>query len=131
MIDVESVRNKIFSTVRFREGYDVDEVDDFLDVVMERMKAGRPMTAAELSSQTFSTVRLKQGYDVGEVDEFLAELAADASERPADASAAPSGTSSSSFRPFASAPSSSDSQAVAPSGADGSPFSGGAAQVAW
>jgi DivIVA domain-containing protein len=31
----EDVRNKQFTTVRFKEGYDLDEVDNFLDEIEE------------------------------------------------------------------------------------------------
>ncbi|WEV46241.1 DivIVA domain-containing protein [Bifidobacterium sp. ESL0690] len=33
LLSAEEVRNKAFQTVRFKEGYDVEEVDDFLDQV--------------------------------------------------------------------------------------------------
>lgn len=78
MVSVNDIRNRTFQTVRFRTGYDVDEVDDFPDAVMERMKAGQPMSAAELEGHTFRTVRFKEGDDTGEVDEFLEELAINA-----------------------------------------------------
>ncbi len=35
----EDVRNKQFTTVRFKEGYDLDEVDDFLDEIEESLSA--------------------------------------------------------------------------------------------
>ena len=35
----EDVRNKQFTTVRFKEGYDLDEVDDFLDEIEESLAA--------------------------------------------------------------------------------------------
>lgn len=75
MVSVNDIRNRTFQTVRFRTGYDVD---DFLDTAMERMKAGQPMSAAELEGHTFRTVRSKEGYDTGEVDEFLEKLAINA-----------------------------------------------------
>ncbi|PLS29215.1 cell division protein DivIVA [Bifidobacterium parmae] len=93
MVSVDDIRNKTFQTVRFKEGYDVDEVDDFLDKVVDGMKAGRPMTAAELGAQTFHTVRFKEGYDVADVDEFLNELAHDASTRTGTPVAATTTTS--------------------------------------
>ena len=35
----EDVRNKQFTTVRFKEGYDLDEVDNFLDEIEESLSA--------------------------------------------------------------------------------------------
>ena len=35
----EDVRNKQFTTVRFKEGYDLDEVDNFLDEVEVSLSA--------------------------------------------------------------------------------------------
>jgi DivIVA domain-containing protein len=35
----EDVRNKQFTTVRFKEGYDLDEVDNFLDEIEESLAA--------------------------------------------------------------------------------------------
>lgn len=123
MVSVDDIRNKTFQTVRFREGYDVDEVDDFLDEVIDRMKAGNPMTAAELAARTFQTVRFKEGYDVAEVDGFLDELAhgVTTDDKTADGETAGSGAGA---RPSA-------------SGSDGnpfsnnSPFSGDEAQIPW
>jgi DivIVA domain-containing protein len=33
----EDVRNKQFTTVRFKEGYDLDEVDNFLDAIEDAL----------------------------------------------------------------------------------------------
>ena len=38
-ITPEDVRNKQFTTSRFKEGYDLDEVDDFLDAIEESLSA--------------------------------------------------------------------------------------------
>ncbi|WP_420796405.1 DivIVA domain-containing protein [Bifidobacterium stellenboschense] len=63
------------------------------------MKAGRPMTAAELDAQTFHTVRFKEGYDVADVDEFLNELTHDAMTR--GSTPAPAATVSTATAPTA------------------------------
>ncbi|KFI91666.1 hypothetical protein BISA_0953 [Bifidobacterium saguini DSM 23967] len=140
MVSVKDIETKTFQTVRFKEGYDVDEVDVFLDQVVARAKAGNPMTPAEIAAQTFQTVRFKEGYDTGEVDEFLTELANGVTVAPSDnksdtnnasvaTAAAPSVVSSkdNANRFDSGSPSVTDSSST--SGED--PFSGGNAQVPW
>jgi DivIVA domain-containing protein len=63
-----------FTPVRLREGYDVEEVDVFVDRVMATVNGQpveRPVTAREIRNAQFSPVRLREGYDVFEVDQFL------------------------------------------------------------
>jgi DivIVA domain-containing protein len=65
-----------FSPVKFREGYDMSEVDDFVDRVMATVNGlpvDRPVTVDEIRSVQFSPVRIREGYDVTEVDLFLEE----------------------------------------------------------
>lgn len=65
-----------FSMVRWREGYDVIEVDEFVDRVMATVNGqpvDQPVTARELRKVQFSPVRMREGYDVAEVDAFLDE----------------------------------------------------------
>ncbi|MEH3034546.1 MAG: DivIVA domain-containing protein [Aeromicrobium erythreum] len=61
--------------MKFREGYDVDEVDDFL-LAVERRLTGRPDSALahDIASVRFTPRRLRGGYDMGEVDAYLDEL---------------------------------------------------------
>lgn len=94
--DVVAVR---FSPVRFSEGYDMDEVDGFLDrevvegwqadrevlvTLEEHVSTGRPRgTSIPVPSagpelidhKTFPQVRYAKGYDIPQVDAFLAEVA--------------------------------------------------------
>jgi DivIVA domain-containing protein len=66
----------VFSPVRFSEGYDMFEVDDFVDRVMATVNGqpvDRPVTAAEIRNVRFSPVRIREGYDVTQVDLFLEE----------------------------------------------------------
>jgi DivIVA domain-containing protein len=67
-----------FATVRLKEGYDMPEVDDFLDRVVETltghersMYVSTGITATAVQNQEFTTVRIPEGYDMREVDEFL------------------------------------------------------------
>lgn len=63
LLTTEDVLNKKFQYVKFREGYDQDEVDEFLDEVVstiyslqmenqELKESWRPLSAASLSSPT-------------------------------------------------------------------------------
>lgn len=92
LLTPDEVRNAQFLTVRFFEGYAMDEVDDFLDVVASdlelRWKARTLPTgsadraavskhrldAAAVRHQTFHTVRVKEGYSMYAVDEFLERI---------------------------------------------------------
>lgn len=79
-IDVGKVR---FSPVRLREGYDMGEVDEHLDLVqstldaLDRAVAGSGQVPGILPTPRFTPVRLREGYDMGEVDAFLAEVTAE------------------------------------------------------
>jgi DivIVA domain-containing protein len=63
-----------FTVVRLREGYDIDEVDAFVDRV-----ASGGATSTEAQRMRFTPVRLRQGYDMGQVDEYLDGIAAELS----------------------------------------------------
>lgn len=63
-----------FSTTRFREGYAVGDVDDFLDAVFTAISTGQPVPP--IAAAVFRPVRLETGYDMAEVDAFLDELEA-------------------------------------------------------
>ena len=80
-----------FTTTRVREGYDMQEVDEFLDIARRnlqlrldartRLMAGDTMTSLgvglrsdHIDTVEFTTVRLREGYDMQEVDEFLSAL---------------------------------------------------------
>jgi DivIVA domain-containing protein len=63
-----------FNLVKLREGYDMAEVDDFVDRVMATVNGqpvDRPVTSREIRTVRFSPVRIREGYDVMEVDLFL------------------------------------------------------------
>jgi DivIVA domain-containing protein len=58
-----------FSHVRLREGYSIEEVDEFLD----RVEHGF-VTADEVRTVQFTTVRVRAGYNEDEVDDHLDEI---------------------------------------------------------
>lgn len=65
-----------FTTVRLREGYNIDEVDAFL-AEMDRALSGRlpdQALADRMTNARFTPVRLRRGYDMEEVDQHLDDL---------------------------------------------------------
>jgi len=63
-----------FSRVRWREGYDMAEVDRFVERVLATLDGrpiGVPVTVEEIRTVIFRGVRLREGYDMAEVDQFL------------------------------------------------------------
>jgi len=75
LLTAGDIRNVQFRTVRFTEGYDEDQVDDFLDQVAlalaEPADGPQRLTSAEVKRIDFKATRLKEGYDMDEVDSFL------------------------------------------------------------
>lgn len=61
-----------FKLVRWREGYDVAEVDAFV----AKVEAGGVASSADVESVRFTPVRLRQGYEMGAVDAYLDGIAA-------------------------------------------------------
>lgn len=59
LLTPKDIREHTFQTVRFKEGYDVDEVDDFLDQVTETVEAlGKQAVAGGQATQ--SSARMSQ-----------------------------------------------------------------------
>jgi DivIVA domain-containing protein len=78
MLSAVEVLNQKFAATKFREGYDQDEVDDFLDRVVETLKeleggphASRPVTTREIGGVRFAVTKWREGYDQREVDDLL------------------------------------------------------------
>jgi DivIVA domain-containing protein len=88
MLSSTDVDNAEFTTVRLREGYRMEEVDQFLDRVSAeladvehgRARPGRTLTAQQVRDVAFTTVRMSEGYDMAEVDEFLDAVVASLEE---------------------------------------------------
>ncbi|MBW8486017.1 DivIVA domain-containing protein [Actinomadura parmotrematis] len=71
------IQNARFSSSRLREGYGVQDVDAFLDRVIDGLRGTRPpVTPRDIRESAFEVVRFGPGYDVQEVDRFLAQLVA-------------------------------------------------------
>jgi DivIVA domain-containing protein len=70
------IQNARFSGAGVRSGYDVRDVDAFLDRVIAGLRgAAPPVTARDVRESAFRVVRLGPGYDEQEVDRFLLQLA--------------------------------------------------------
>lgn len=68
----------LFTRVRWREGYDMAQVDAFIERLMataEGRYVERPVTPDEIQQVSFTPVRLTHGYEVDEVDAFLDQAA--------------------------------------------------------
>ena len=79
-MSAQDVAQKRFSTTRWREGYDQDEVDAFLDraqatlAALEQGRAGSGLTPEDVVSMRFRPTRFRPGYAQDEVDDFLDEV---------------------------------------------------------
>lgn len=74
---VDWIQKAEFKAVRMRPGYDIRDVDGFLDRVMAGLLAeAPPVGAQDVRECRFRTVRLGPGYEEQEVDRFLDHLAA-------------------------------------------------------
>ena len=78
MITAAEVLAAKFQSTKFTEGYDQDEVDDFLDRVVATLRAreggapaDRPLTVADLDAQSFTTTKFREGYSQPDVDALL------------------------------------------------------------
>lgn len=73
-------RDPVFRTVRMREGYDLDDVDDFVDRVIDALdnRSGRrALTADEIESFEFKISRFRESYVMDDVDDWLDTAAAE------------------------------------------------------
>ncbi|WP_192810104.1 DivIVA domain-containing protein [Actinomadura rudentiformis] len=70
------IQNARFTGARMRTGYDVRDVDAFLERVITGLRGtAPPVTARDVREIVFRTVRFGPGYDEAEVDAFLVQLA--------------------------------------------------------
>ena len=85
-----------FRSVRFGEGYDVQEVDDWIDRVQRALRTGDgSVTAEQVLQKRFTRTRFAEGYATDDVDEYLDSVAVPAlragsgAHAPADPGSAP------------------------------------------
>lgn len=70
------IQNTRFSRAGLRSGYDVRDVDAFMDRVVAGFRGAAPaVSARDVRECAFRVVRLGPGYDEQEVDRFLVQLA--------------------------------------------------------
>jgi DivIVA domain-containing protein len=80
----QDVQEKTFAVTKWRQGYDMDEVDAVLarvSATLAEQEQGRPaavdaMTADEVVHARFSPTKFREGYDQDQVDDFLDKVAA-------------------------------------------------------
>jgi DivIVA domain-containing protein len=71
---VDRIRNCRFGTTH-RGGYAEEEVDEFLDRIMDSLLQGRRGTLQELAGEArFTTVKPRPGYVMADVDSLLASV---------------------------------------------------------
>jgi DivIVA domain-containing protein len=79
MLTAQQVLDTTFTATKFRAGYDVEQVDIYLDDVSATLKAyeagGRPgtglLTSVEARDARFAATKWREGYDVTEVDDLM------------------------------------------------------------
>ena len=87
------MRNKQFSTTRYRPGYNQQDIDAFLRRIEDQLdmliqeneglrggnipQPARHMSPADVRNKQFSATRFRPGYDAREVDTFLSEVEAE------------------------------------------------------
>ncbi|MGK5555270.1 DivIVA domain-containing protein [Actinomadura kijaniata] len=70
------IQSARFGRAGLRTGYDVRDVDAFLDRVVAGLRgSAAPVAASDVRGCAFRTVRFGAAYDEGEVDRFLEQLA--------------------------------------------------------
>ncbi|MGH8826821.1 MAG: DivIVA domain-containing protein [Jiangellaceae bacterium] len=73
-------REPQFRTVRMREGYELDAVDDYVDRVIDALEGrsgGRSLTPDQIEAEEFKVVRMREGYVMDDVDDWLDAAAAE------------------------------------------------------
>lgn len=74
-----------FTTVMFREGYAMEQVDAFIARAAQSLGTATPTVRPEdVRAVQFAPVRLREGYDMAEVDAYLDELEQHLAERVKD-----------------------------------------------
>jgi len=76
MLNSSELPNIRFKATKFREGYDMDQVDAFLEQVRASLQACERRLPPQLTSEgivnaRFQPTKFRQGYDQDQVDDFL------------------------------------------------------------
>ena len=84
-----------FATTLMRRGYDMQQVDLAVEMILENLSLPRPRIGpGDLVDLHFTTVSYRLGYDMEQVDDWLDDVSAELAQRtgepvPDDAPAAP------------------------------------------
>jgi DivIVA domain-containing protein len=73
---VQRINDARFTPLRFRHGYVMTEVDDFLDELVAAVSAGERI-AARVQEARFTESRMREAYLIEDVEAFLADLVRD------------------------------------------------------
>ena len=86
---IEDIANKEFSLTPEIKGIPSDEVDDFLDSVIEHLENKKNSDAIinEITSKEFSSVNSVPGYSTDEVDDYLNEILEEMARREEETAA--------------------------------------------
>jgi DivIVA domain-containing protein len=71
---ISRIENARFSTTRFGPGYDEEEVDKFLDVLVRALSDEGTLDPAMVREAKFSVTRLRPGYNQEDVDALLDDV---------------------------------------------------------
>lgn len=79
---ITQVQRSKFSITKFRDGYDLEDVDEFLDHLVLKLQqdASRPELLQLLGSAQFRVTKFRDGYLAEQVDSFLENLQSALSE---------------------------------------------------
>ena len=83
MVDSAEVASKTFSLTKFREGYSVDDVREFLQTAAAALEnpPRAKLTAADVAGVRFQPTRFRSGFDQDEVDDYLDRIASALNKR--------------------------------------------------
>ncbi|MDD6461874.1 MAG: DivIVA domain-containing protein [Bifidobacteriaceae bacterium] len=83
LVTARQVDRQKFGLTRFHAGYDIDQVDDFLEQAKQTLSAyesgaGRSgmLTSAAVENQFFEMVQFREAYKTDQVDDFVKQIAA-------------------------------------------------------
>ncbi|MFV0461704.1 MAG: DivIVA domain-containing protein [Nostocoides sp.] len=79
LLTIADVEQAWFRGTYFHAGYDMEEVDLFLDRVVEafrRLEDGQPcdLSVDEVAGMTFGHVHGRRGYDIGQVNDLVNDI---------------------------------------------------------
>ena len=72
LLGAVDARTATFERVRWREGYDIEQVDEFLALVGDVLeRSPGALTPQDVDAKRFAATKFREGYDQDQVDAFL------------------------------------------------------------